>query len=83
MNNNFNISASFNIPYSGWSQFDGKTLKNIYYSSCQEVKSDINRDIMVQNEIARLDFLEEQIQSMTSYPDALAIIEKVRNGTKS
>ena len=35
------------------------------------------------NELARMDFLEEQIQEMTEYPDALAIIEKVRNGTKS
>ena len=80
MNNNFNISASFNIPYSGWSHFDGKTLKNIYYSSCPEVKRDINRDIMVQNELARMDFVEDQLQEMTEYPDAMAIIEKVRNG---
>ena len=80
MNNNFNISASFNIPYYGWSQFDGKTLKNIYYSSCPEVKRDINRDIMVQNELARMDFVEDQLQEMTEYPDAMAIIEKVRNG---
>jgi hypothetical protein len=32
------------------------------------------------NELARIDFLEEQIQAMTEYPDAVAIIEKVRNG---
>lgn len=32
------------------------------------------------NELARMDFLEEQVQAMTEYPDALAIIEKVRNG---
>ena len=35
------------------------------------------------NELARMDFLEEEIQAMTSYPDAEAIIEKVRNGTNS
>jgi hypothetical protein len=33
------------------------------------------------NELARLDFLEEQVQTMTSYPDAEAIIKKVMNGT--
>lgn len=36
--------------------------------------------VNVMNELARMDFLEEQIQAMTEYPDALAIIEKVRNG---
>ena len=83
MDNKFNISASFSIPYNGWSQFDGATLKNIYYGSGLEVKRDINRDIMLQNEIAQMDYLEEQIQEMTSYPDAEAIIQKVRNGTNS
>jgi hypothetical protein len=33
------------------------------------------------NEVKRLDFLEEQIQEMASYPDAEAIIKKVMNGT--
>ena len=36
--------------------------------------------VNVMNELARMDFLEEQVQAMTEYPDALAIIEKVRNG---
>ena len=35
----------------------------------------------VDNEIKRLDFLEEQIQEMTSYPDAEKLIEKVINGS--
>jgi hypothetical protein len=35
--------------------------------------------INAMNELARMDFLEEQIQQMTHYPDAEAIIEKIRN----
>lgn len=35
--------------------------------------------INVQNELARLDFLEEQIQQMTHYPDAEKIINKIKN----
>lgn len=31
----------------------------------------------IDNELKRLDFLEEQIQEMTSYPDAEKIIKKV------
>lgn len=31
------------------------------------------------NELARLDFLEEQVQAMTTYPDAEAILKKVMN----
>ena len=37
--------------------------------------------INVENEIARMDFLEEQIQEMTSFPDAEKILKKiVKNG---
>lgn len=78
MSEKYNISASFNIPYSGWHQFDGRTLKNIYYSSGPEVKRDIDRDITVQNEIARMDFLEDEIQAMTSFPDVEKLLEKIK-----
>jgi hypothetical protein len=33
--------------------------------------------IDIENEIARLDFLEEQIQSMKTYPDAEKIIHQI------
>ena len=32
----------------------------------------------VMNELARLDYLEEQIQEMTEYPEAMAIINKLK-----
>ena len=35
--------------------------------------------INVENELARMDFIEDEIQSMTSYPDAEAIISKIQN----
>lgn len=35
--------------------------------------------VNVMNELARLDFLEEQIQEMTSYPDAEKIIDRIKN----
>lgn len=34
--------------------------------------------IAVQNECARLDFLEQEIQNMLTYPDAERIINKIR-----
>jgi hypothetical protein len=73
----YNISASFNIPYNGWHQFNGKTLKNIYYNSEEAVQQDINRDIMVRNEIANMDFLEDEIQEMTSFPEVEQLLEKI------
>lgn len=61
------ISYSFSQDYTGWER---NFITSLYKNS----------EIETQNEIARLDFLETQLQEMKSYPDALAIIEKVRNG---
>jgi len=36
------------------------------------------KQVDVMNEIARLDYLEEQIQEMTEYPEAMAIINKLK-----
>jgi hypothetical protein len=38
--------------------------------------------ITVSNEIARLDFLEEEIQSMLTYPDAERIINSINRKGK-
>ena len=35
------------------------------------------QEITVSNELARLDFLEDEVQSMLTYPDAEAIINKI------
>jgi hypothetical protein len=35
------------------------------------------QNVDVENELARLDFLEEEIQQMTSYPDAEALIKNI------
>ena len=41
----------------------------------------VYQQINVENEIARMDFLEEQIREMSSYPDAEKILKKiVKNG---
>lgn len=42
--------------------------------------SNPSEQVNAMNELARLDFLEEQVQAMKSYPDAEAIIKKVMNG---
>ena len=36
--------------------------------------------IETSNELARLDFLEEEVQNMLTYPDADAIIKKITKG---
>lgn len=40
------------------------------------------KQVNVINEIARMDFLEEEIQSMLTYPDAEAILNKVMQGDR-
>ena len=35
------------------------------------------QSITVSNELSRLDFLEDEVQSMLTYPDAEAIINKI------
>ena len=35
------------------------------------------QSVTVSNELARLDFLEDEVQSMLTYPDAEAIINKI------
>jgi hypothetical protein len=35
------------------------------------------QEITVSNELSRLDFLEEEVQSMLTYPDAECIINKI------
>lgn len=40
------------------------------------------KQVNVMNEIARMDFLEEEIQSMLTYPDAEAILNKVMQGDR-
>lgn len=37
--------------------------------------------VHVMNEMARLDFLEEQVQMMSHYPDAENIINKIKNSS--
>jgi len=36
------------------------------------------RSITVSNELARIDYLEEEVQNMLTYPDAERIIKKIK-----
>ena len=38
------------------------------------------QEITVSNELARLDFLEDEVQSMLTYPQAEAKINKIKKG---
>ena len=40
------------------------------------------QEITVSNELARLDFLEDEVQSMLTYPQAEAIINKITKEIK-
>ena len=42
-----------------------------------ERKAQKEQEITVSNELARLDFLEDEVQSMLTYPDAEHIINKI------
>ena len=54
---------TYNVhPYNNW------TVTQI---SAQEIATNVN------NELARLDFLEDEIQAMTSYPDVERLLENI------
>jgi len=40
------------------------------------------QSVTVSNELSRLDFLEDEVQSMLTYPDAEAIINKITKEIK-
>ena len=64
-------SASFNQQYGNWH------IPSIFSFEQSERTTQKERSITVSNELARLDFLEDEVQSMLTYPDAEAIINKI------
>ena len=64
------MKNEFNGYSASWTQPYLPTSYNPFY----------NQGVDVTNELARMDYLEEQIQEMTHFPDAEDIINKVRNG---
>jgi hypothetical protein len=69
--NKWSINYSWTQSYPGWDNNFVNTLFNAV---------DKERKTTTQNELARLDFLEDEIQEMTEYPDAEKIIKKVKHG---
>ena len=65
-------SASFNQQYGNW-QFP-----SIFSKEQSERSTQKERSITVSNELARIDFLEEEVQNMLTYPDAERIIKKIK-----
>ena len=66
----------FNGYFASWTQ--PYVSMNGFWSNEQfERTTQKEQAITVSNELARLDFLEEEIQSMLTYPDAEAIINKI------
>lgn len=66
----------FNGYFASWTQ--PYVSMNGFWSNEQfERTTQKEQAITVSNELARLDYLEEEIQSMLTYPDAEAIINKI------
>jgi hypothetical protein len=66
----------FNGYFASWTQ--PYVSMNGFWSNEQfERTTQKEQAITVSNELARLDFLEDEIQSMLTYPDAEAIINKI------
>lgn len=65
------VSASFTYHYPNW---DNKFVQAIFAHNEKQQK------IETQNTIAWMDFIEQEIQEMTSFPEADKIIEKIKNG---
>tara|TARA_B110000090_G_scaffold192438_1_gene225838 strand:+ start:997 stop:1299 length:303 start_codon:yes stop_codon:yes gene_type:complete len=69
------ISYSWTQPYPSMEGFF--VPKELFERTTQE-----EQEITVSNELARLDHLEEEVQSMLTYPDAEAIINKITKEIK-
>ena len=67
-------SVSFTQQYGNW-QFP-----SIYSNEQVERTTQKEQSVTVSNELARLDFLEDEVQSMLTYPDAEAIINTIKEG---
>lgn len=65
-------SASFNQQYGNWH------IPSIFSFEQSDRSTQKERSITVSNELARLDFLEDEVQSMLTYPDAEAIIKTIK-----
>lgn len=65
------ISASFTYKYPNW---DNQFVTAIVAHNKKQQK------IETENTIAWMDFIEQEIQEMTSFPEANKIIEKIKNG---
>lgn len=63
-----NYSTSWTQSYPGWENNFVNALFNAV---------DKERETTTQNELARLDFLEDEIQEMTEYPEAKALIANI------
>ena len=71
----------FNGYFASWTQ--PYVSMNGFWSNEQfERTTQKEQAITVSNELARLDFLEEEIQSMLTYPDAERIINRINRKGK-
>ena len=69
-------SVSFTQQYGNW-QFPG-----IYSNEQVERTTQKEQSVTVSNELDRIDFLEDEVQNMLTYPDAEAIINKITKDIK-
>lgn len=67
-------SASFNQQYGNW-QFP-----SIFSNEQAERSTQKEQALTVSNELARLDFLEDEVQDMLTYPEAESIINRIKQG---
>ena len=66
----------FNGYFASWTQ-PYVTMNGFWSNEQFERSTQKEQSVTVSNELARLDFLEDEVQSMLTYPDAEAIINKI------
>lgn len=64
----FSYSTSWTQSYPDW---DNNFVNALFTAVDKE------RETTTQNELARLDFLEDEIQAMTEYPEAKALLANI------
>ena len=72
-------SAKFTQDYQGWTETNPfiSALFDLTMKEQLERTTAKEQSVTVSNELSRLDFLEDEVQSMLTYPDAEAIMNKI------
>jgi len=74
---NWSVRATYNYKYPGWTE-QNPFISAIFQAAEQEATKKNEQEVDVQNELAWIDFVENEfIKDMETYPEAESIINNI------